>query len=161
MVSLRPYSDNHISYRVSLKKKVLSRFYSCFCSRSHISLFSHVFRNQNFKPVSSSHSSNTHSSIWIAPKRMLWFKDTKEDNVGIFLQKGCGGVTPFPQPVICKNDTATAQTSLHKNRFYCQCMHFSVFFCNLDSEWALFEWTDETGSKFWFQSTSEKVKSDF
>ena len=32
---------------------------------------------------------------------------------------------------------------------------------SLDSEWVSFEWIDETGSKFWFQNTCGKVKSDF
>ena len=35
------------------------------------------------------------------------------------------------------------------------------FWGNSDSEWVLFEWLDETGLKFWFQNTCEKVKSDF
>ena len=33
---------------------------------------------------------------------------------------------------------------------------FSVFM-----EWIQFEWLDEMGSKFWFQNTCEKVKSNF
>ena len=30
----------------------------------------------------------------------------------------------------------------------------------LTSEWVSFEWLDETGSKFWFRNTCEKVKLD-
>ena len=30
-----------------------------------------------------------------------------------------------------------------------------------NSEWIQFKWLDETGSKFWFQITCEKVKSNF
>ena len=41
---------------------------------------------------------------------------------------------------------------------FCLCM---CFVGNLYSEWVFSRWLDETGSKFWFQNTYEKVKSDF
>ena len=43
----------------------------------------------------------------------------------------------------------------------CRRMRFWCFWGTSDSEWALFKWLDESGSKFWIQNTCGKVKSDF
>ena len=43
----------------------------------------------------------------------------------------------------------------------CRRMRFWRFWGTSDSEWALFKWLDESGSKFWIQNTCGKVKSDF
>ena len=57
----------------------------------------------------------------------LKFKDTKQDHVGIFSPKW-GGVTPFPQPVIYKDNTA--QASLHKAELKIMSInHASVLVC--------------------------------
>ena len=42
----------------------------------------------------------------------------------------------------------------------CACV-FLRFGGSFDSEWIWFEWLNETGSKFWFRKTCEKVKSNF
>ena len=43
----------------------------------------------------------------------------------------------------------------------CRRMRFWCFWGTSDSEWALFKWLDESGSKFWIQNTCGNVKSDF
>ena len=40
-------------------------------------------------------------------------------------------------------------------------MRLFAFLSSLDSELIKFEWLYETGSEFWFETTCEKVKSDF
>ena len=58
-----------------------------------------------------------------------------------------------------KKKTTLTKISIFVQPYNLQmCMHF---WGNSDSEWILFEWLDETGSKFWFQNTCEKVKSNF
>ena len=56
-------------YRVSLKKGTFLILFLFLFQKSDFT-FSHVFWNQNFNPVSSSHSNNTHSESELPQKRM-------------------------------------------------------------------------------------------
>ena len=58
-----------LQYRVSVKKKGTFLVFVSFRFQRSDFTFSHVFRNHNFEPVSSSHSNDTHSESKLPQKR--------------------------------------------------------------------------------------------